>query len=86
MVRCPRTDPGLSQQLPAIELDILAGYLNLIPHDRGAVTSSPPIELAETLRVDLGDLLGTRDRQPETGLRGASADLLLGADGIAPIR
>jgi predicted transcriptional regulator/transcriptional regulator with XRE-family HTH domain len=79
-VRRLRTEKGLSQQALATRLGISASYLNLIEHDQRAVTASLLIKLAETLRVDLGELSGTQERQLEVGLREAFADPLLGAD------
>src|ERR1700722_7761255 len=82
-VRRPRTERGLSQQALATRLGISASYLNLIEHDQRAVTASLLIKLGETLRVDLGELSGTQERQLEVGLREAFADPLLGADAVA---
>ncbi len=69
-----------SQQTLATRLGISASYLNLIEHDQRPVTASLLIRLAETLRVDLGELSGTQERQLELGLREAFSDPLLGAD------
>ena len=82
-VRRLRTERGLSQQALATRLGISASYLNLIEHDQRAVTASLLIKLGETLRVDLGELSGTQERQLEVGLREAFADPLLGADEVA---
>ncbi len=82
-VRRLRTERGLSQQALATRLGISASYLNLIEHDQRAVTASLLIKLGETLRVDLGELSGTQERQLEVGLREAFADPLLGAGGVA---
>ncbi|HEX3574791.1 MAG TPA: short-chain fatty acyl-CoA regulator family protein [Rhodopila sp.] len=82
-VRRLRTERGLSQQALATRLGISASYLNLIEHDQRAVTASLLIKLAETLRVDLGELSGSQERQLEVGLREAFADPLLGADAVA---
>src|SRR6201991_4504411 len=82
-VRRLRTERGLSQQALATRLSISASYLNLIEHDQRAVTASLLIKLAETLRVDLGELSGNQERQLEVGLREAFADPLLGADAVA---
>ena len=82
-VRRLRTERGLSQQALATRLGISASYLNLIEHDQRAVTASLLIKLGETLRVDLGELSGTQERQLEVGLREAFADPLLGADDVA---
>jgi predicted transcriptional regulator/DNA-binding XRE family transcriptional regulator len=82
-VRRLRTERGLSQQALATRLGISASYLNLIEHDQRAVTASLLIKLGETLRVDLGELSGTQERQLEVGLREAFADPLLGAGDIA---
>src|SRR5277367_5057569 len=82
-VRRLRTERALSQQALATRLGISASYLNLIEHDQRAVTASLLIKLGETLRVDLGELSGTQERQLEVGLREAFADPLLGADGVA---
>ena len=82
-VRRLRTERGLSQQALATRLGISASYLNLIEHDQRAVTASLLIKLGETLRVDLGELSGTQERQLEVGLREAFADPLLGADAVA---
>ena len=82
-VRRLRTERALSQQALATRLGISASYLNLIEHDQRAVTASLLIKLGETLRVDLGELSGTQERQLETGLREAFADPLLGADIVA---
>ncbi len=77
-----RTERTLSQQALATRLGISASYLNLIEHDRRAVTASLLIKLAETLRVDLRELSGSQERQLETGLREAFSDPLLGADAV----
>src|SRR5580704_12765911 len=82
-VRRLRTERALSQQTLATRLGISASYLNLIEHDQRAVTASLLIKLAETLRVDLGELSGTQERQLQVGLREAFADPLLGADTVA---
>lgn len=82
-VRRLRTERSLSQQALATRLGISASYLNLIEHDQRAVTASLLIKLGETLRVDLGELSGTQERQLEVGLREAFADPLLGAGDIA---
>jgi predicted transcriptional regulator/transcriptional regulator with XRE-family HTH domain len=82
-VRRLRAERGLSQQALATRLGISASYLNLIEHDQRAVTASLLIKLAETLRVDLGELSGAQERQLEVGLREAFADPLLGADAVA---
>lgn len=82
-VRRLRSERGLSQQALATRLGISASYLNLIEHDQRAVTASLLIKLGETLRVDLGELSGTQERQLEVGLREAFADPLLGADDVA---
>ncbi len=81
-VRRLRGDRQLSQQALASRLGISASYLNLIEHDQRAVTASLLIKLAETLRVDLGTLSGTEERQIEVGLREAFADPLLGAEAV----
>src|SRR6201998_430093 len=81
-VRRLRTERGLSQQALATRLGISASYLNLIEHDQRTVTASLLIKLAETLRVDLGELSGTQERQLELGLREAFSDPLLGADAV----
>ena len=81
-VRRLRSERGLSQQALATRLGISASYLNLIEHDQRAVTASLLIKLAETLRVDLGQLSGTQERQQELGLREAFAVPLLGADAV----
>jgi predicted transcriptional regulator/DNA-binding XRE family transcriptional regulator len=78
-----RTERALSQQTLATRLGISASYLNLIEHDQRAVTASLLIKLGETLRVDLGELSGSQERQLEVGLREAFADPLLGADDVA---
>jgi predicted transcriptional regulator/DNA-binding XRE family transcriptional regulator len=82
-VRRLRAERGLSQQALATRLGISASYLNLIEHDQRAITASLLIKLAETLRVDLGELSGNAERQLEVGLREAFADPLLGADEVA---
>src|SRR6201747_2887964 len=82
-VRRLRTERSLSQQALATRLGISASSLNLIEHDQRAVTASLLIKLGETLRVDLGELSGTQERQLEVGLREAFADPLLGADDVA---
>ena len=82
-VRRLRTERELSQQALATRLGISASYLNLIEHDQRAVTASLLIKLGETLRVDLGELSGTQERQLQVGLREAFADPLLGADDVA---
>src|SRR5271156_2154199 len=82
-VRRLRTERDLSQQALATRLGISASYLNLIEHDQRAVTASLLIKLGETLRVDLGELSGTQERQLEVGLREAFADPLLGAGDVA---
>ena len=82
-VRRLRTERGLSQQALATRLGISASYLNMIEHDQRAVTASLLIKLGEILRVDLGELSGTQERQLEVGLREAFADPLLGADDVA---
>src|ERR1700729_2132153 len=81
-VRRLRSERDLSQQVLATRLGISASYLNLIEHDQRAVTASLLIKLAETLRVDLGELSGTQERQLQVGLREAFADPLLGADTV----
>jgi predicted transcriptional regulator/DNA-binding XRE family transcriptional regulator len=81
-VRRLRIERGLSQQALATRLGISASYLNLIEHDQRAVTASLLIKLAETLRVDLGTLSGSEERQLEVGLREAFADPLLGTDAV----
>ena len=81
-VRRLRTERDFSQQALATRLGISASYLNLIEHDQRAVTASLLIKLAETLRVDLGELSGTQERQMELGLREAFSDPLLGADSV----
>ena len=81
-VRRLRSERALSQQALATRLGISASYLNLIEHDQRAVTASLLIKLAETLRVDLGELSGTQERQLELGLREAFSDPLLGADAV----
>jgi predicted transcriptional regulator/DNA-binding XRE family transcriptional regulator len=81
-VRRLRTERALSQQALATRLGISASYLNLIEHDQRAVTASLLIKLAETLRVDLGELSGSQERQLEVGLREAFADPLLGAEAV----
>src|SRR6201996_8035278 len=81
-VRRLRTERDWSQQALASRLGISASYLNLIEHDQRAVTASLLIKLAETLRVDLGELSGTQERQLELGLREAFSDPLLGADAV----
>src|SRR5271157_1762112 len=82
-VRRLRAERALSQQALATRLGISASYLNLIEHDQRAVTASLLIKLGETLRVDLGELSGTQERQLHVGLREAFADPLLGADAVA---
>src|ERR1700722_514252 len=82
-VRRLRSERDLSQQALATRVGISASYLNLIEHDQRAVTASLLIKLGETLRVDLGELSGTQERQLEVGLREAFADPLLGADAVA---
>ena len=64
-VRRLRSERALTQQALATRLGISASYLNLIEHDQRAVTASLLIKLAETLRVDLGELSGTQERQLE---------------------
>src|SRR5580698_4580029 len=81
-VRRLRSERALSQQALAGRLGISASYLNLIEHDQRAVTASLLIKLAETLRVDLGELSGNRERQLELGLREAFSDPLLGSDAV----
>ncbi len=81
-VRRLRTERGLSQQVLAARLGISPSYLNLIEHDQRGVTASLLIKLTETLRVDLGALSGTAERQLETGLREAFADPLLGIEPV----
>jgi predicted transcriptional regulator/transcriptional regulator with XRE-family HTH domain len=81
-VRRLRSERALSQQALATRLGISASYLNLIEHDQRAVTASLLIKLAETLRVDLGELSGTQERQLELGLREALSDPLLGAEAV----
>ena len=81
-VRRLRVERDLSQQALATRLGISASYLNLIEHDQRSVTASLLIKLAETLRVDLGELSGTRERQLEIGLKEALSDPLLGADAV----
>jgi hypothetical protein len=81
-VRRLRADRDLSQHALATRLGISASYLNLIEHDQRAVTASLLIKLAETLRVDLGQLSGSQERQLEVGLREAFADPLLGAETV----
>jgi predicted transcriptional regulator/transcriptional regulator with XRE-family HTH domain len=81
-VRRLRSERDLSQQVLATRLGISASYLNLIEHDQRAVTASLLIKLAETLRVDLGQLSGTQERQLELGLREAFSDPALGADAV----
>lgn len=82
-VRRLRAERELSQQALSTRLGISASYLNLIEHDQRAVTASLLIKLAETLRVDLGELSGNQERQLQAGLREAFADPLLGADAVA---
>src|SRR6202166_4836125 len=77
-----RVERELSQQALATRLGISASYLNLIEHDQRSVTASLLIKLAETLRVDLGELSGTRERRLELGLREVFSDPLLGADAV----
>jgi hypothetical protein len=79
-VRRLRAERTLSQNALASRLGISASYLNLIEHDQRAVTASLLIKLGEILRVDLGELSGSQERQLEAGLREAFADPLLGAD------
>ena len=81
-VRRLRSERDLSQQVLATRLGISASYLNLIEHDQRAVTASLLIKLAETLRVDLGQLSGTQERQLELGLREAFSDPALGVDAV----
>ena len=81
-VRRLRTEKSLSQQALATRLGISASYLNLIEHDQRAVTASLLIKLAETLRVDLGELSGNQERTLEMGLREAFSDPLLGEDAV----
>src|SRR6202789_4610165 len=81
-VRRLRAERGLSQQALATRLGISASYLNLIEHDQRAVTASLLIKLGETLRVDLGELSGSQERQLQVGLREAFADPLLSADAV----
>jgi predicted transcriptional regulator/DNA-binding XRE family transcriptional regulator len=81
-VRRLRTERGLSQQALAVSLGISASYLNLIEHDQRAVTASLLIKLGETLRVDLGALSGSQERQLQVGLQEAFADPLLGGEAV----
>jgi hypothetical protein len=81
-VRRLRSDRALSQQALASRLGISPSYLNLIEHDQRAVTASLLIKLAETLRVDLGELSGTQERTLELGLREAFSDPLLGGESV----
>jgi predicted transcriptional regulator/transcriptional regulator with XRE-family HTH domain len=81
-VRRLRSERDLSQNALASRLGISASYLNLIEHDQRAVTASLLIKLGETLRVDLGELSGSQERQLEVGLREAFADPLLSADAV----
>ena len=81
-VRRLRAERDLSQQALATRLGISASYLNLIEHDQRAVTASLLIKLAETLRVDLGELSGNQERAMEGGLREVFSDPLLGADAV----
>src|ERR1700684_3956578 len=81
-VRRLRQDQTMTQQALALRLGISASYLNLIEHDQRAVTASLLIKLAETLRVDLGELSGNQERQLELGLREALSDPLLGGDAV----
>ena len=81
-VRRLRAERSLSQNTLATRLGISASYLNLIEHDQRAVTASLLIKLAETLRVDLGELSGTQERQLQVGLREAFADPQVVARGL----
>src|ERR1700739_5005943 len=81
-VRRLRSERDFSQQALATRLGISASYLNLIEHDQRAVTASLLIKLAETLRVDLGELSGSCARQRDFELREACSDPLLGADAV----
>ena len=81
-VRRLRAERDLSQNALATRLGISASYLNLIEHDQRAVTDSLLIKLAETLRVELGELSGSQERQLEVSLREAFADPLLSADAV----
>jgi len=81
-VRRLRSERALSQQALATRLGISPSYLNLIEHDQRAVTASLLIKLAETLRVDLGELSGTQERALELGLREAFSDPLLGGEAV----
>src|SRR4029077_14111104 len=82
-VRRLRSEQRLSQQALAVRLGISASYLNLIEHDQRAVTASLLIKLGENLRVDLGELSGTRERQLHVGWREAYPAPLLDADAVA---
>jgi predicted transcriptional regulator/transcriptional regulator with XRE-family HTH domain len=82
IVRRLRTERALSQQALSTRLGISPSYLNLIEHDQRAVTASLLIKLAETLRVDIGDLSGSQERKLELRLREAFSDPLLGADAV----
>lgn len=81
-VRRLRAERSLSQQALAARLGISSSYLNLIEHDQRSVTASLLIKLAETLRVELGELSGSQERQLEVGLREAFADPLLGVEAV----
>ncbi len=81
-VRRLRTERALAQQALAARLGISASYLNLIEHDQRGVAATLLIKLAETLKVDFGELSGSAERQREALLREAFADPLLGADAV----
>ena len=81
-VRRLRQERGLSQAALASRLGISASYLNLLEHDRRAVTASVLIKLTRALGATLETLSGDQERQLATGVREALSDPSLGIDPV----
>ncbi len=81
-VRRLRSERGLTQQTLATRLGISARYVNLIEHDKRAVTASLLIKLTEVLGVELAALSGSAERQLESGLREVLSDPMLGLEEV----
>ncbi|MBB3173539.1 hypothetical protein FHR90_001362 [Endobacter medicaginis] len=79
-----RAERGLTQQRLAATLGISASYLNLIEHDRRAVTASLLFKLTRALDVELDMLSGERERLLMLGVREALSDPALAKDTPPP--
>lgn len=83
-VRALRWKLGLTQKAMAERLGISASYLNLLEHDRRALTSALLLKLARTFDIDVRALAASADSEVVADLQEVFADPLFEEHPVTP--